>query len=82
MIWQLQEAKSRFSQMVNQAISEGPQIVTRHGEEVVVVLAVGRFRELVEPQPTLVEMLLESPLIGSGLEFTRDRTDLGRKVSL
>ena len=31
--WQLQEAKSRFSEVVNEAIEHGPQIVSRHGEE-------------------------------------------------
>ena len=35
-IWQLQEAKNRFSEVVNKALEEGPQTVTRHGEEIVV----------------------------------------------
>ena len=37
MSWQLQEAKQRFSELVRRAEKEGPQVVTRHGEEVVVV---------------------------------------------
>ncbi|MBG0817621.1 type II toxin-antitoxin system prevent-host-death family antitoxin [Planomonospora sp. ID82291] len=32
--WQVQEAKQRFSEVVRRATDEGPQIVTRHGEEV------------------------------------------------
>ncbi len=31
--WQLQEAKNKFSQVVDCACNEGPQIVTRHGKE-------------------------------------------------
>ncbi len=38
MSWQLQEAKQRFSELVRRALEEGPQTVTRRGEEVVVVI--------------------------------------------
>lgn len=40
--WPLQRAKNQFSRVVDQAISEGPQTVTRHGRPVVVVTAVTR----------------------------------------
>lgn len=36
--WQLQEAKNKFSEVVRKAIEEGPQTVTKHGKESVVVL--------------------------------------------
>jgi prevent-host-death family protein len=39
--WQLQEAKQRFSEVVRSAEAEGPQFVTRHGDEVAVVLTSG-----------------------------------------
>jgi len=39
MKWQVQEAKQRFSELVQRALDEGPQTVTRHGDEVVVVLS-------------------------------------------
>lgn len=48
MRWQLQEAKQRFSDLVRRTLAEGPQIVTRHGEDVVVVVPArdyGRGRE-------------------------------------
>ena len=82
MIWQLQEAKSKFSQIVNRALQEGPQIVTRHGEEVVVVLSINEYRTLVSPRPVLLDLLLNSPLPGSGLELERDKADFGRQVAL
>jgi len=37
--WQLQEAKNKFSKLVDDAINDGPQTVTRHGRNVVVVLS-------------------------------------------
>lgn len=60
-IWQLQEAKSRFSEVVDLSLSEGPQIVTRRGEETVVVLSVREFRRLTGETPRLVDCLLNAP---------------------
>ena len=42
--WPLQKAKNEFSRVVDRALSEGPQTVTRHGKPVVVVSAVGGAR--------------------------------------
>jgi prevent-host-death family protein len=44
--WQLQEAKQKFSELVRRTLEEGPQVVTRHGEEVVVVVPVEEFRRM------------------------------------
>ena len=46
MAWQLQEAKQKFSELVRRAEREGPQVVTRHGEEVVVVVPVEEYRRM------------------------------------
>jgi len=80
--WQLQEAKSKFSQVVNQAMKEGPQIVTKHGQEVVVIISVEEYRKLAVPRPTLLELLSKSPLPGSGLEIVREKEDFGRELAL
>jgi prevent-host-death family protein len=42
--WPLQKAKNEFSRVVDRALSEGPQTVTRHGKPVVVVCAIGAVR--------------------------------------
>ncbi|GAA3306731.1 hypothetical protein GCM10020219_003950 [Nonomuraea dietziae] len=42
--WQLQEAKQRFSEVVRKAHDEGPQIITRHGDEVAVILDMAEYR--------------------------------------
>ena len=60
MAWQLQEAKARFSQLVRKAIEEGPQAVTRHGEEVVVVISAEEFRRM-QKKPSLKETLMSGP---------------------
>ena len=46
MQWQVQEAKQRFSELIRRATQEGPQVVTRHGEEVVVVVAAEEYHRM------------------------------------
>ena len=40
MVWQVQDAKNRFSELIARAVKDGPQVVTRHGRPVVRVVAV------------------------------------------
>lgn len=53
MSWQLQEAKQRFSELVRRVQEEGPQTITRHGEEVVVVVPAEEFRRMTEVKTDL-----------------------------
>jgi prevent-host-death family protein len=80
-IWQLQEAKNRFSELVNRAIEEGPQTVTRHGEEIVVVLSKAEYNRLLKSQTSLLEFFRQSPLVGIELDLERDPS-LPRAVDL
>ncbi|WP_236725241.1 type II toxin-antitoxin system Phd/YefM family antitoxin [Amycolatopsis orientalis] len=45
--WQVQDAKQRLSELLRRAAAEGPQFVTKHGEEVAVVLDIADYRRLV-----------------------------------
>ncbi len=67
--WQLQEAKSRFSEVVELTLSEGPQLVTRRGQEVVVVLSALDYRRM-SGVPGLLKTLLGAPR-GESLEIER-----------
>ena len=46
MSWQVQDAKQRFSELIRTAQSDGPQVVTRHGEEIAVVIDIADYRRL------------------------------------
>ncbi len=46
MVWQLQDAKQKFSELVRKTLTEGPQTVSRHGEEVVMMVSVETYRRL------------------------------------
>lgn len=80
-IWQLQNAKSRFSELVERTLHQGAQIVTRRGKKVVVILPYVEYLRLTAPRSNLVQFLLESPLAGSELIIERDQS-LPRKVEL
>jgi prevent-host-death family protein len=77
--WQLQDAKNRFSEVVDRALTEGPQTVTRRGREAVVVVSVDDYRRLTGARSSFKELLRRAPL--SGVELRRDR-DTGRQVDL
>jgi prevent-host-death family protein len=79
--WQLQEAKNKFSEVVEKALSEGPQIITRRGVRAVALIALKDLERLRRPKTSLVEFLERSPLKGVKLELKRDK-DRGRAVDL
>ena len=61
MLWQVQEAKQRFSQLLRLAESEGPQTVTRHGEAVAVVVSAEEYERLTKPKMGFKEFLRSVP---------------------
>ncbi|AVO50924.1 type II toxin-antitoxin system Phd/YefM family antitoxin [Melaminivora suipulveris] len=79
-VWQVQQAKNHFSELIERAVSEGPQTITRHGRPVVRVVAVDATTD--EAQSTgksprvddgFVEFLLTAPRVEGGLpEMPRD----------
>ena len=81
MQWQLQDAKNRFSEVVDRALTEGPQLVTRRGREVVFIVSANHFHELVGPEKPISAFFRESPLAGVELDLDRS-PDTGREVDL
>ena len=81
-IWQLQEAKSKLSELVNQVLKEGPQIITRRGHEVVVVISYDEFTRMQKPETDLVTFFRNSPLVGADIELERDQSPLRQDVDL
>ena len=73
--WQLQEAKQKLSKVVNAALKQGPQIITRHGKEVVIVIGYERFRKMTAPDQKLSDFFLNSPLVGKELDLSRNEKD-------
>ena len=86
--WQIQDAKQRFSEMIRAVTSEGPQVITRHGEDVAVVVDIGEYRRLTRPSVDLAGVLLGGPKFADGAadvfaEIEAERkADFGRVVDL
>jgi prevent-host-death family protein len=71
--WQLQDAKQQFSEVVRRALDDGPQVVTRRGEEVVVVVSAKEYVRLRGDKPDFAAFLLAAPDLGAlDLERSRD----------
>jgi prevent-host-death family protein len=86
--WQIQDAKQRFSEMIRAVTNEGPQVITRHGEDVAVVVDIDEYRRLTRRAVDLAGILLGGPKLDDGTadvfaEVEAERkADLGRVVDL
>ncbi len=80
--WQLQEAKNKLSRVIDEALTEGPQIITRRGEDVVVVLSVSDYRRLAGGDESLYDFFRNSPLAGIDLKIERDDSPIPDRIDL
>ncbi len=70
--WQVQEAKSHLSELIADAQTKGPQIITKHGSDTAVVLSIAEYKTLTEPataKPSLAQFLLSQPPLAEDDEF-------------
>ncbi len=79
--WQLQEAKNRLSELVEQAMTTGAQFITKHGHPAVVVLSATDYAKLTQAKPRekLVDILQSCPVPDFSVEKTRVKA---RRVDL
>jgi antitoxin Phd len=79
--WKLQDAKSQFSKLVDEALHHGPQWVTRRGKDAVVIVSVKEYRDLTSHKPTFKEFLLDCPTLDEPLDIDRSK-ELPRSIAL
>ncbi len=79
MEWKLADAKNRFSEVVNLALSEGPQVITRRSDSVVVI-SQEEYKRLTGNKPSFTEFLINGPSL-EGLDLRRDKSPM-RDVEL
>ena len=57
--WQVQDAKARFSELLEASLKEGPQLVTKRGAETAVLVPIAEWRQLRHAaRPSLKKLLL------------------------
>jgi len=81
-VWQLQEAKNKFSEVVDEALNHGPQVITKRGVEAVIVLSYAEYRTMLLQQKKLSAFFRESPLVDADLDLTRDTSGLRAPIDL
>ena len=69
--WTVAEAKAKFSQVIERAMSEGPQTITRKGRTAAVVVGAAEWQRKTKRVGNLAEFFAASPLPGSGLKVRR-----------
>ena len=79
--WQLQEAKSRLSEVVKMAAA-APQSITLRGEPVAVVISMKSYEKLVKPRNSLLEILKSAPCNLEALELPGRKDISARKAAL
>ena len=77
--WKLQDAKAKFSKIVDDALKIGPQFVTRRGQKAVVVVSVEEYEELISNKPSFKEFLLSCPKMDDDFQLERQK-DFPRSI--
>jgi antitoxin Phd len=73
------DAKNRLSEVIAAAENGEPQVITKNGKEMAVVISIGEYRRLTAREDSLNDFLLKSPLRQTRLDLTRSK-DVGRKT--
>jgi prevent-host-death family protein len=81
-IWQLQEAKNKLSRVIENAVNSGPQIITKRGVEVAIVISYAEYQKMIASRGSLSAFFRDSPLVGADLHFDRDKSDVRQDVEL
>ncbi len=79
--WKLQDAKARFSEVVKEAITHGPQTITLRGQPAVIVLSKEAYDTLIAPKPSFIEFMHHSPLATIQIDIQRNHS-LTRDIDL
>ena len=69
--WSIAEAKAKFSEVIDQAESQGPQTITRHGRTAAVIVAADEWERKARRIGNLAEFFAASPLRNSGAKIRR-----------
>jgi prevent-host-death family protein len=80
-MWTVAEAKAKFSRVIEEARTHGPQTVTRNGRSAVVVVSAEEWERKTRRKGTLADFLAASPLRDSGIDLTRIK-DEPREIDL
>jgi prevent-host-death family protein len=79
--WTVAEAKAKFSEVIERAMADGPQTITRNGRTAAVIVGADEWQRKTKRVGNLAEFFAQSPLRESGLKIRRIK-DRPRKINL
>jgi len=79
--WTVAQAKAKLSEVLDQAETHGPQVITRNGRKTAVIVSADEWERRTRRAGSLAEFFAASPLRGSGLTLKRSKDRL-RKTDL
>jgi prevent-host-death family protein len=79
--WTVAEAKAKFSEVIERAMVDGPQTITRNGRTAAVIVGADEWQRKTKRVGNLAEFFAQSPLRESGLKIRRIK-DRSRKINL
>ena len=80
--WQLHEAKNKLRHVIENAVNSGPQIITKRGVEVAIVISYAEYQKMIASRGSLSAFFRDSPLVGIDLQFDRDKSGVRQDVEL
>ena len=81
-MWQIQEAKNKFSEVVDEAVKHGPQIITRHGIETAIVFSYAEYQTAMLNKENLSSFFRKSPLAKVDIDLRHDKGGLRADMDL
>lgn len=79
--WQIQEAETRFGELLRDVANDGPQAIVAQGQLTAIVMSAADYERLKQRKDSLVELMRHSPLVGLELDLERDKS-LPRPIDL
>jgi antitoxin Phd len=79
--WQIQEAKAKFSEVIEEASRKGYQTITKRGEPIAIIISKREFDKITQSDGSLLEFFMSAPFSDIELDIQRSR-DLPREIDL
>ncbi|MEO1018562.1 MAG: type II toxin-antitoxin system Phd/YefM family antitoxin [Pseudomonadota bacterium] len=71
--WTIARAKAQFSEVLERARSDGPQLITKHGRKAAIIVSAEEWERRTTRKGSLADFFAASPLRGSGLKIERSK---------
>ena len=79
--WTVADAKARLSEVIDRAVNQGPQRITKNGRPTAVLVSIDEWERKTKRKGNLAEFFLNSPLRGTNIDLERLK-DLPRDIDL